>query len=114
MGCTICENRRRTRFSVSCTYKELRQSAQNRCPGCEFVSAWIGVWADCLNITESTEVLAHEFSSTCEISTDDGTVILDLFNMDSEAGECVCHYRTRFSPSDCMLSGVQHGTHHKA
>lgn len=113
MHCTSCEG---VKYStpgsiiVKCTYKELRQTAKNGCPRCAFVSAWIGVWVDYLNITDSTRILAFEFGSECNIYEDGGKIILDLFKMNSETGEYLHHYKFRSSPSNCTLSEVAHST----
>lgn len=113
MHCTPCEGyyySTKEYIIVKCTYKELRQSTNSGCPRCAFVSAWIGVWVDYLNITESTSILALEFGHECHIYTDGGQVILDLFKMDSETGEYLHHYKFRFRTSKCKLFKVAHST----
>lgn len=69
------------------------------------------MWVDCLNITESTTILA--FNNECYIYADDGEVILDLFKMNSETGGYLHHYKFPFSPSNCKLSEVAHSTTHQ-
>lgn len=110
MHCTSCEEQYSTTQSmiVKCTYKELRQRAKNGCPRCTFVSAWIEACIDCLNITESTVILALEWGNKCHIYADDGEVILDLFKMNRETSKYSHHYKSRSSPLNCKLSEVAH------